>query len=201
MTPRLVMKLGGSYAESPMLRRWLHAAARAPGGLVLVPGGGPFADVVRHAQPRMGFDDHAAHDMALLAMAQFGRVLVSFETRLVLAESLDAVLHLCTADRIPVWSPWPMLRDAPDIPRSWEVTSDSLSLWLARALNAPRLLLVKHCMVPPHAPAALARHGILDSSFPRLLDGYTGTVHVAGPDHVPAMAVDPANPPGHRVPT
>jgi aspartokinase-like uncharacterized kinase len=200
MTPRLVVKLGGSYADSPLLRRWLRAVAQARGNLVLVPGGGPFADVVRQAQSRMGFDDRAAHDMALLAMAQFGRALVSLEPCLGVAESLDAVLHLYAAGRVPVWSPWPMLRDAPDIAPSWDVTSDSLSLWLARVLNVPSLLLVKHCKVPPHTPAALARDGILDPAFPRFLDGYAGIVHVASPDHLPASGIDPANPPGHRLP-
>ena len=201
MIPLLVIKLGGSYADSPLLRRWLRAVSQARGSLVLVPGGGPFADAVRHAQPRMGFDDRAAHDMALLAMAQFGRALVSLEPCLAVAESLDAVLHLCAAGRVPVWSPWPMLRDAPDIPPSWEVTSDSLSLWLASVLNAPNLLLVKHCTVPPHAPAALARDGILDPAFPRFLDGYAGIAHIAGPDHLPAAGIDPANPPGYRLAT
>ena len=200
MIPRLVVKLGGSYADSPLLCRWLRAVAQARGSVVLVPGGGPFADAVRHAQPRMGFDDHAAHEMALLAMAQFGRALVSFERRLVLAESVDAVLHLCAAGRVPVWSPWPMLLDAPEIPPSWDVTSDSLSLWLARILNVPNLLLVKHCLVAPHTPAALVRDGILDPAFPRFLDGYAGIVHIASPDHLPASGIDPANPPGHRLP-
>ncbi len=197
MIPRLVVKLGGSYADSPLLRRWLRAVAQARGSVVLVPGGGPFADAVRHAQPRMGFDDHAAHEMALLAMAQFGRALVSLEPCLALAESFDAVLHLCADGRVPLWSPWPMLRHAPGIAPSWDVTSDSLSLWLARVLNAPRLLLIKHCLVAPHTPAALARDGILDPAFPRFLDGYAGIVHIAGPDHLTAAGIDPTNPPGH----
>jgi 5-(aminomethyl)-3-furanmethanol phosphate kinase len=200
MTPRLVVKLGGSYTDSPLLRRWLHAFLRAPGSLVLVPGGGPFADAVRHAQPSMGFDDRAAHDMALLAMTQFGRALVSLQPHFVLAENLDAILHLCATGRVPVWSPWPMLRDAPDIPPSWEITSDSLSLWLTRALGAPHLLLVKHCTVPPNIPAiSLTRDGILDPAFPRFLDGYAGHVHIAAPEHLPVSGIDPANPPGHRL--
>ena len=151
--------------------------------------------------------------MALLAMTQFGRALVSLEPRLALAESLDAVLHLCAIGRLPVWSPWPMLRDAPDVLRSWDITSDSLSLWLVRALSVPRLLLVKHCTIYPAMagldPAicattlechSLVSTGILDPAFPRYLDGYTGTVHIAGPDHLPATGIDLANPPGHRLP-
>ena len=67
-----VLKLGGSYAFSPHLKDWLDAIAACAGCAVVVPGGGPFADAVRMAQPRMGFDDRAAHEMAVLAMDQYG---------------------------------------------------------------------------------------------------------------------------------
>ncbi len=67
----MVVRLGGSHAFSPLLRPWLAAIGAAAGRVVLVPGGGPFADTVRSAQAAMGFDDLAAHRMALLAMAQY----------------------------------------------------------------------------------------------------------------------------------
>jgi len=67
-----VLKLGGSYAFSPFLKNWIDAVKDCAGCVVLVPGGGPFADAVRAAQPRMGFDDRAAHEMAVLAMDQYG---------------------------------------------------------------------------------------------------------------------------------
>jgi dihydroneopterin aldolase len=49
-----VLKLGGSYAFSPFLKNWIDAIADCAGCVVLVPGGGPFADAVRAAQPRNG---------------------------------------------------------------------------------------------------------------------------------------------------
>src|SRR5215510_16371000 len=67
-----VVKLGGSYAHAAELKPWLAAIAACAGHVVLVPGGGPFADAVREAQARMGFDDRVAHRMALTAMAQYG---------------------------------------------------------------------------------------------------------------------------------
>ena len=75
IAPRAIVKLGGSHAFGPHLHDWLEAIAREAGLVVIVPGGGPFADAVRAAQPAMGFDDEAAHAMALMAMAQFGRAL------------------------------------------------------------------------------------------------------------------------------
>ena len=85
-----VVKLGGSYAFSTHLKDWIDAIAACPGLVVVAPGGGPFADVVRMAQPKMGFDDHAAHQMALLAMDQYGCVLANLGAGLTLAASAAA---------------------------------------------------------------------------------------------------------------
>src|SRR5690348_718277 len=113
--PVLVVKLGGSHAASPMLRRWLAAIAAAQ-LVVLVPGGGPFADAVRAAQPAMGFDDATAHQMALLAMAQYGLALTALDPRLRPADSRNAIRATSAAGHVPVWLPWPMLSDATEVP-------------------------------------------------------------------------------------
>ena len=98
--PLTVVKLGGSYAFSPVLGDWLEMVARNAGHVVLVPGGGPFADAVREAQPKMGFDEVAAHHMALLAMEQYGRALVSLNETLALASSVAAIGRLLSARKI-----------------------------------------------------------------------------------------------------
>src|ERR671935_1882325 len=103
--PLTVVKLGGSYAFSPILGDWLEMVARNAGNVVLVPGGGPFADAVRDAQPKMGFDDAAAHHMALLAMEQYGRALVSVNGALAPASSLAAIRRLLSTRKVPVWAP------------------------------------------------------------------------------------------------
>ena len=46
----VVVKLGGSFAFSVHLRAWIEAIAACAGRVVIVPGGGPFADTVRAAQ-------------------------------------------------------------------------------------------------------------------------------------------------------
>src|SRR6185369_14601723 len=103
---------------------------RQAGRIVLVPGGGPFADAVRAAQPRMGFDDGAAHRMALLAMEQYGCALASGRKQFSLADSRAAIDRALELKQVPVWLPTRMALAA-DIPASWEVTSDSLAAWLA----------------------------------------------------------------------
>ena len=70
-----VVKLGGSLNNDPLLPEWLELLAQLGGGRVtLVCGGGGFADEVRRSQDLWKFDDLAAHNMAVLAMAQSGKL-------------------------------------------------------------------------------------------------------------------------------
>ena len=132
------MKLGGSHATGPHIKDWLTAIAAEAGSIVIVPGGGPFADAVRTAQASIGYDDRAAHAMALMAMAQFGCALQSLNPALRLAASRSAILRALKERKVPVWSPEPMARAAA-LPETWDLTSDSLAAWLAGALGAGRL--------------------------------------------------------------
>src|SRR5277367_1505629 len=138
-----IVKLGGSHATGPHLKDWLAAIVAEAGTIAIVPGGGPFADAVRTAQASMGFDDRAAHAMALMAMAQFGCALTNLNPALRLTASHSAILRVLKEGKVPVWSPEPMARAAA-LPETWDLTSDSLAAWLAGVLGADHLLLVKH---------------------------------------------------------
>src|SRR6202045_3216415 len=67
-----IVKLGGSLAHTPQFAAWLEALAAWGSPLILVPGGGAFADCVRAAQGAMGVNDTAGPRKALNAMWQFG---------------------------------------------------------------------------------------------------------------------------------
>ncbi|HCC82688.1 MAG TPA: delta 1-pyrroline-5-carboxylate synthetase, partial [Methylophaga sp.] len=72
-----VVKLGGSLYHTAELKSWLTLLEQTAlnESVVIVPGGGPFADMVRQAQQLHKFDDQHAHHMAILAMAQYGLML------------------------------------------------------------------------------------------------------------------------------
>jgi 5-(aminomethyl)-3-furanmethanol phosphate kinase len=185
-----VVKLGGSYAFSSDLPGWLEAIASSAGDIVLVPGGGPFAEAVRAAQPRMGFDDDAAHHMALLGMAQYGRALAALDARFISAASITAIRRALRVGNVPVWSPTEMVLSRSDIPRSWEVTSDGLAAWLAGRLGAQRVLLIKH-VDPPPGPIQiedLVARGIVDRSFASFLRPTAVEAAIAGPAQRPTAA-------------
>jgi 5-(aminomethyl)-3-furanmethanol phosphate kinase len=187
----IVIKLGGSHAFSPHLRDWLDALARCAGRIVVVPGGGPFSDAVRSAQPRMGFDDRAAHRMALLAMEQYACALASLDPALVLCDSRTGMRRALAARKVPVWCPTKMTLRAADVPWSWDVTSDSLAAWLSGHISARRMLLVKHLapFVDPVSADDLVARDIVDPAFPRMLGAADIEAYVTGPsDHAGAAA-------------
>jgi len=195
-----VVKLGGSLAFSDALKPWLDALADCAGHVVVVPGGGPFADAVRAAQPDMGFDDRAAHHMALTAMEQYGRALVSLGEGLVLAGSAAAIHRAVRDGRVAVWAPARMALCAKDVPASWDMTSDSLAAWLTGKLGAHRILLVKQANVSGPLRDLVAR-GVVDPLFPRFLAAAGADASVAGPhDHAAvARAIRAGDTPGIRV--
>lgn len=143
MTKR-VIKLGGSLALTDELPRWLSVISKYRGdNPIIVPGGGEFADRVRRAQQRLDFDDFTAHHMALLAMQQYGLMLSGLHSRFEPVTSLKLIPRVLSNGRIPVWMPDPKQLDQAGIVASWDITSDSLSLWLATKLCADHLVLIK----------------------------------------------------------
>ena len=201
--PITVVKLGGSLASSDDLAGWLDVLCRSRAGVVVVPGGGPFADAVRDQQARLGFDDGVAHQLAILAMEQFGRVLARLRPGLSAAASKSAIRRALAEGRVPIWMPARMTAGRAEIPESWDVTSDSLALWLAIQLHARRVILIKAADPPSQATTAveLAQHGLIDTAFPHVLAGFSGDVWYAGPLHRDrlAVALDGDAEPGIRI--
>ncbi len=166
-----VVKLGGSLARSRELPHWLRACAALAGRVVLVPGGGPYADAVRRAQRAQGFDDAAAHALALGAMEQFGRQLCALQAGLIPAATAAALREALAAGLTPVWMARAMVLADAGIAPNWSVTSDSLAAWLAHGLRADGLVLVKSVAAATADIHALAAAGVVDAAFPRWAAG------------------------------
>jgi aspartokinase-like uncharacterized kinase len=139
-----VVKLGGSLLGSPELPRWLETLVKiSDGQVVIVPGGGLFADVVREAQQRTNVSDAVAHVLALLAMDQFGLLMAGMNSKLVTASSELEIAERGWQHRCIVWLPSKMVLADDSVPKNWQVTSDSLSAWLTHKIGAKQLVLVK----------------------------------------------------------
>jgi aspartokinase-like uncharacterized kinase len=162
----LVVKIGGGLlAQAGRLDAVLAeiALVRQGGPLLVVPGGGPFADAVREVDRRIRLSDDAAHWMAVLAMDQYAHLINSRLAGGVVVSGPDEIASALDAGGIPVLAPYQWLRDVDPLPHCWEVTSDSIAAWVAGQLDAGRLVLVK--------PAGADGGDLVDAYFRQVLPG------------------------------
>jgi 5-(aminomethyl)-3-furanmethanol phosphate kinase len=136
--------------------------AFSPGRRLLVlPGGGPFADAVRTMFQRVKIGEDAAHWMAVLGMDQYAHALVARLPGAVLVEQQGEIAAARQAGGLPVLAPYRWLRSADPLPHTWDVTSDSIAAWFAGALDARRVVLIK--------PTGGESRKLVDSFFLRTL--------------------------------
>lgn len=140
-----VIKVGGSLAADPAVLRALcmelgRLAEKFK--LLVVPGGGEFADVVREADTRFLLSSQVSHKMAVLGMDQFGLLLSNLMPKSRVAFSLGVVEGLSGSGRLVVLLPSRLVFRARSLEASWDVTSDSIAAYVAGRLGASRLVLV-----------------------------------------------------------
>lgn len=124
--PRVV-KMGGSLTDR--FSRLVPALRESGCPLLIVPGGGPFADAVR----KLGLDDDASHWMAIAAMEQAGWWISSF--------GVEPTDRIAVPEGVSVLLPYAEMRRCDPLPHSWDVTSDVIAAWVASRLDLDLLLL------------------------------------------------------------
>jgi aspartokinase-like uncharacterized kinase len=165
----LVVKVGGSLAETGRLASVLAVIGAACIPVVIVPGGGPFADAVRNLQAEISFDDAVAHRLAMLAMEQMAECIVGRQPGMKVARSLEDISDAVMDGQIPVWAPLQMIGEDETIAESWDATSDSLAARLAELLGT-RLVLLKSVGVKEGSSAGeLVEAGVVDPLFPEIV--------------------------------
>ena len=159
--------------------------------IVVLPGGGPFADAVRQMFKRANIGEDAAHWMAVLGMDQYAHALAARLPESALVDGEGGIAAAVQAARLPVLAPYRWLRAADPLPHSWEVTSDSIAAWLAGQVGARRVVLIKPA---PADPAKLVDSFFL-RTLPRGVEHLVVTADDLGQLDV-ALREDP--PPGQR---
>lgn len=150
----VVVKVGGSLGRGACLPE-LGARLAELGRdyrLLVVPGGGAFADVVREHDARFGLRSSTAHWMAVLAMDQYGHLLADLAPGCALVRTLEEAHAYLAGGGVAVLLPSEVLRRADALPHRWSVTSDSIAAWLTGLVGAPLLVLLKD----RHGMASLA---------------------------------------------
>jgi aspartokinase-like uncharacterized kinase len=140
-----ILKVGGSLSEEPELLIDLCAKLSVLAkdyGLVVVPGGGKFADVVRDSDERFVLSNSVSHRMAILAMDLFGMLLSQITPNSCATYSLEDAKQLSETQAVPIFLPSRLLFKEDPLKNSWDVTSDSIAAYVASRLRASKLILV-----------------------------------------------------------
>ncbi len=134
-----VVKVGGSlinHAESVMsvLKEY---------EVLIVPGGGIFADTVRDVHSRYHISQKAAHIMAIAAMDQYGHLLADI-AKLPTLDSLNSNTHTpASTPAVPVvFLPYKYLLKNDPFKPSWDITSDTISCHIAKESRAEKFVIL-----------------------------------------------------------
>jgi aspartokinase-like uncharacterized kinase len=138
----LVVKIGGGLLRDEGLEGLRRGCAEATEiarnrPVLVVPGGGPFADAVRAVDEQVGLDDGTAHALALRAMDQLGLLLRP------LLPAAELVADLVAPRALAILQAAPAFTGRPGVLESWTVTSDSLAVLAAAAIGADEAVLLK----------------------------------------------------------
>ncbi|MDI3486176.1 MAG: 5-(aminomethyl)-3-furanmethanol phosphate kinase [Methanolobus sp.] len=129
---RTVVKLGGSlikHSTSIITALEEHFGNCDQGNdhsILIVPGGGVFANSVRDISEECSIGDDAAHWMAILSMEQYAYFLID-KTGVNYVENIHDF-----PSGVSVLMPYKTLKETDRLPHSWNVTSDTIGAWIAK---------------------------------------------------------------------
>jgi len=203
--PMHVLKLGGSLLDWPRfplyLDQWINVGSSSR--LVLVVGGGPFAEAVRQFDRLHRLGEARAHVLALRAMELSTALVEQLVPQTVIVDRLDHLPAAWSQSRWPIVTPGVWLDEGPEpLPHTWEVTSDSIAARLAERLGAETLTLLKSVSVPLGTTLEqAAERGVVDRWFPRAARGIARVrlVNLRDPEWR-AVPLTPAERPGPNCP-
>jgi len=153
----ILCKLGGSLLQYVELASRLTALfdLHPSTHFTVLVGGGPAADLVRDWSERFRLNDSASHELAIASMDFNTQLLRRLFPDWSVATCREEWAHAVNTNSNPtLLSPTAFLEAeehlaGEKLPRSWDVTSDSLAAWLAGRLDCHELWLLKSCPAPP----------------------------------------------------
>jgi aspartokinase-like uncharacterized kinase len=142
---RWVLKLSGSLDNEKTLSNLIRVIEELSSNfhIVIVPGGGAFADFIRARSTARGVSDETSHAQAVLSVCQFGYELIGRFQNGVAAHNRPQVEAALKSGATPVFIPYPYAVKQTSIPATWDATSDTIAAEVCRDLGIGGLVLLK----------------------------------------------------------
>lgn len=137
-----VLKIGGSlFPEKAIdLCRFIVKQNDLSAKILIVCGGGEFANKVRDYNDLLDFSDDANHRSAIMCMDIIGTLLADKVEGLKSVNSIEDALKVSESGKIPVLNSYTLMEDHDPLEHSWRVTSDSIALYISNLLKAKLLI-------------------------------------------------------------
>jgi len=139
------VKLGGSLTLNPEKLKALCiklSEISTSFKLILVPGGGEFSYVVRDADKRLKLSPEVSHRMAILGMDQYGFLLSDLIKNSCVVNQLEKIQEALDLNKLPIFLPSNIMLKNDPLENSWDVTSDSIAVYVANQLDICKVVLL-----------------------------------------------------------
>ena len=110
--------------------------------IIIIPGGGSFANFVRRLDEDLQIGDDLAHWYAIYSMNYNGIILNEKYPNIEIIENLKIIQE--SKQIFCVFLPYNFLRKDDFLPHNWDVTSDAIALYVASKLEISQCFLIKN---------------------------------------------------------
>ena len=109
--------------------------------IILIPGGGSFANFIRKAYSELKFTEEIAHWMGIISMNYNG---IELNKRFPSLQIIENFKALKRENKIfCIFLPYEFIKENDRLPHNWDVTSDSISLFIANKLELDECYFIK----------------------------------------------------------
>lgn len=143
----IIVKIGGKILEnkenleSTILQFKYICEKNFVQKIIIIPGGGTYANFVRMLDKKISIGDELSHWMAIFAMNNNGNRINQVYCQLTCFTNLDELKK--SKEKIVIFLPYDFLYQLDELPHSWSVTSDSITLYIAHHLGLKDCFLIK----------------------------------------------------------
>ena len=173
-----VLKIGGSWITNPNLTTLLKRLdKKKKGKIIIVAGGGCFADSVRFAFKKTRMSEKLANTLALKSTEIFCSYLKDINKKLFLTTN-----KRFKANSLNVWLPSVILSKQKSFKKNWDSTSDSVAAWLSNDIKADGLVFIKSLKKfnRVNKLGDLQKKNIIDKNTPIYLKSFKGKIKITG---------------------
>lgn len=109
--------------------------------IILIPGGGSFANFIRKIYSELKFTDELAHWMSIISMNYNG---IELGKKFPKLEAFEDYGRLKDIEKtFSIFLPYQFIKENDKLPHNWQVTSDSIALFIAKKLGLKECFLIK----------------------------------------------------------